>query len=76
MTDRYKFEVSPDGNKWAKVAEGEFSNLRANPIELIISTKDLGKGRKVRFFRFTGTRALDKNYVSAAEISVFSKPVE
>ncbi len=70
MTDRYKFEVSPDNKRWAKVAEGEFSNLRANPIEQFIPINNLKT--KVRYFRFTGMRALDKKHVSAAEIGVYS----
>lgn len=71
MTDRYIFEVSPDNKHWKKVAEGEFSNLRANPIEQIVPISNLKT--KVRYFRFTGTRALDKNHISAAEISLFAK---
>lgn len=66
MTDRFKFEISTDGKKWKKVAEGEFGNLRANPIEQTISFPP----ENARFFRFTGTRALEKNHVSAAEIGV------
>lgn len=70
MTDRYIFEVSPDNKKWEKVAEGEFSNLRANPIEQTVPLK--AAQTPSRYFRFTGTRALDKNHVSVAEISVYS----
>ncbi|MEG0427606.1 MAG: alpha-L-fucosidase [Akkermansia sp.] len=70
MTDRYIFEVSPDNKQWTKVAEGEFSNLRANPIEQTVSLQKTEK--PVQYFRFTGTRAVDKNHVSAAEISVYS----
>ncbi len=33
IADRYRFEVSTDKNSWLRVAEGEFSNMRANPIE-------------------------------------------
>lgn len=66
MTDRYVFEISLDGKSWKKVAEGEFGNLRANPIEQTISFTP----EKARYFRFTGTHALDKNHVSAAEVGV------
>lgn len=66
MTDRYKFELSMDGKKWKQVAEGEFGNLRANPIEQTIAFPP----ESARYFRFTGTRALEKNHVSAAEIGV------
>ena len=68
MTSRYVFELSTDGKKWAKVSEGEFGNLRANPVEQIIDFAP----RKARFFRFTGTAALDKNHVSAAEIGIIA----
>lgn len=67
MTDRYKFEVSADGKKWKTVAEGEFGNLRANPIEQTIA---FDSPQTARYFRFTGTHALEKNHVSAAEIGV------
>lgn len=66
MTDRFKFEVSADGKKWKTVAEGEFGNLRANPISQTIAFPP----ENARFFRFTGTRALERNHVSAAEIGV------
>ena len=66
MTDRYKFEISTDGKKWKKVAEGEFGNLRANPIEQTVAFPP----QNARYFRFTGTHALEKNHVSAAEIGV------
>lgn len=39
MTDKYQFEVSADGKNWTKGAEGEFSNLRANPIEQSVNLK-------------------------------------
>ncbi len=71
MTDRYIFEVSLDNKNWVKAAEGEFSNLRANPIEQIVPLPHLKTN--IRYFRFTGTRALDKNHISAAEISLFTK---
>ena len=67
MTDKYTFEVSTDNKTWTKVAEGEFSNLRANPIEHAVS---FDKPVSCRYFRFTGTHALDKNHISAAEIGV------
>lgn len=67
MTDKYIFEISLDNQKWEKAAEGEFSNLRANPIEHSIPFKS---PRDIRYFRFTGTRALDKKHVSAAEVGI------
>lgn len=70
MTDRYIMEVSTDNTSWTKEAEGEFSNLRANPVEQFIP---FGKTVKARYFRFTGTRALDKKHVSAAEITLYTE---
>lgn len=72
MTDKYQFEVSPDGKTWTKAAEGEFSNLRANPIEQSVNLKNVNG--PVRYFRFTGTNSLDGNSASAAEINVFGTP--
>jgi len=72
MTDKYQFEVSADGKNWTKVAEGEFSNLRANPIEQSVNLKNMNE--PVRYFRFIGTSSLDGNSASAAEINVFGTP--
>lgn len=68
MTDKYLVEVSPDGSKWEKAAEGEFSNLRANPILLEVK---FSPKPNTRYLRFTGTRALDGSGASAAEIEVY-----
>ena len=70
MTDRFVFEVSQDGRKWKKMAEGEFSNLRANPIELTEQFRPI----KARYIRFTGTRSVEGKGVSAAEIQVYAAP--
>ena len=74
MTDKYQFEVSADGKTWKKAAEGEFSNLRANPIEQNVNLKNVDES--VRYFRFTGTNALDGSGASAAEINVFGTPAQ
>ncbi len=71
MTDRYRFELSRDGKRWVQVAEGEFSNIKANPIE---QTVPLKSPVSARYFRFTGLHAVDKNHVSAAEIGVIAAP--
>lgn len=68
MTSRYIFEVSLDGKKFTRAAAGEFGNLRANPIEQTIRFKT----QKARYFRFIGTKALEKNHVSCAEISILT----
>lgn len=67
MTDLYRLELSTNGENWTEVAEGEFSNLRANPIEQKIHFPT----QKARYFRFTALRALDGTGASVAEINVF-----
>ncbi|MCC8020817.1 MAG: alpha-L-fucosidase [Akkermansia sp.] len=71
MTDRYIFEVSRDGRSWTKAAEGEFSNLRANPIKLDVTFPAPHAG--IRFFRFTAARAIEGSCVTAAEIDVLGE---
>ncbi len=67
MTDQYKLELSSDGRNWDAVAEGEFSNLRANPIELKVNFEPT----EARYFRFTGKRALDGKGVTVAELNMY-----
>jgi alpha-L-fucosidase len=67
MTDRYRFEVSMDGKNWAQVAEGEFGNLRANPQQQSIT---FSTPVELRYFRFTGLHALEKNHITVAELGL------
>ncbi len=69
MTSRYRVELSTDGEKWKEVSEGEFGNLRANPVEQVI----MFEPQNARFFRFTSTGSLDGTGSSAAEISIYGK---
>ena len=64
MTDKYQFEVSADGKTWKKAAEGE-QNVNLKNVD-----------EPVRYFRFTGTNALDGGGASAAEINVFGTPAQ
>ncbi len=65
LTDRFTFEISLDGTTWKKVASGEFPNVRADPIPQTIFFTNRATAR---FFRFTGTTALQGDGASAAEI--------
>lgn len=67
LTDRYRFEGSLDGKTWTILAEGEFGNLRANPQEQAVT---FTTPTSLRYFRFTGLRALERNHVSAAEVGL------
>jgi alpha-L-fucosidase len=70
VVDRYRVEWSRDGKIWSKPLEGEFSNIRANPVEQRIA---LPEGAKARHIRFTALRVLEKNNVTVAEISVIRR---
>ena len=66
---RYRVETSTDGINWSLAAEGEFGNLRANPVEQVISFTP----RKARHIRFFSTAALDGTGSSVAEFKVYGK---
>jgi len=68
MTSRYRVELSLDGRNWQRVAEGEFGNLRANPVEQQISFP----GQKARYVRFFSTAALDGTGSSVAEMKIYA----
>lgn len=70
MTSRYKVELQADGAAWKTVAEGEFGNLRANPVEQVVSFPPC-KACRLRFF---STAALDGVGSSVAELKVFTPP--
>ena len=69
LVDRYRFEVSADGSTWKQVAEGEFSNIRANPIEQVVK---LRTPVNARYFKFTGLRAVAGNQVAVAELGALA----
>lgn len=64
--DRYRFEISEDGKKWVVAAEGEFGNLRANPVEQTVTFA----AAKARYFRFVALHALAWNHAAVAEVGV------
>lgn len=70
MVDRYRLEWSADGLTWSAPLVGEFSNLRANPVEQRIN---LPEGAKARHIRFTALSVLEGNHVSVAELGVIEK---
>ena len=70
MTSRYRVEVSMDGTNWKNVAEGEFGNLRANPVEQFVTFEP----QKARYVRFFSTAALDGVGSSVAELKIIGRP--
>jgi len=53
--DHYAFHISMDGVEWTLAAEGEFSNIRANPIAQSIWLK---QAVRAQFCRLTATNML------------------
>ena len=70
MTSRYRVELSMDGTNWKNVAEGEFGNLRANPVEQFVTFEP----QKARYVRFFSTAALDGVGSSVAEMKIIGRP--
>lgn len=69
--DQYAVYLSQDGRNWgAPVAEGEFSNIRANPVPQQIALK---APAKARYLRFVAKRVLEGNHVAVAELGVLEK---
>lgn len=66
MVDRYVFQTSLDGKTWKQAAEGEFGNLRANPIEQSVPFAPVS----ARYFKFIATHVLELNHAAVAEIGV------
>lgn len=65
----YRFYVSVDGKSWKLCdGEGEFSNIRNNPIAQTVRFK---KAYPARYFRFEAVREIDNRpFVTAGEIGV------
>jgi alpha-L-fucosidase len=67
IVDSYIFWTSTDGTNWVKSAEGEFSNIKSNPIEQTVTLK---QSVKAKYFKFTVTRVVSGNGVSVAELGI------
>lgn len=66
----YRIETSEDGVQWQKTADGEFSNIKANPVEQVVTFQ---KPVSVRFIRFKAIEILSGSGMTAAEIGVWLK---
>jgi len=65
--DSYTYAISNDGITWQTVAEGEFANIKSNPIEQVIP---LDHVYNARYFKFTAKRVVSGNGVAVAELGV------
>lgn len=66
---RYRIEGSSDGNSWSLLSDGEFSNIRSNPIE---QTVRFGKPVGYKFIRFVPV-AVDGNSFTVAEFGLLQE---
>lgn len=68
IVDKYEFSISSDGIQWLQVAEGEFSNIAANPLKQKVV---LQKEYQARYVRFTAKRTVKGNGITIAELGCF-----
>ena len=64
---KYEILASENGSSWTKVQDGEFSNIKANPIEQVI---EFSKPIKSKFLKIVAVEYTGSNVV-IAELSVF-----
>ena len=66
----YRFETSADGMRWQTVSEGEFSNIKNNPV---LQTKNFPPVR-ARYFRLVSLRNTDGGTeMGCAEVGVITE---
>lgn len=68
VIDKYEFYTSKDGIKWVLELQGEFSNIRSNPIQQRIF---LPKNKNTRYVRLIATSIIEGSDVSIAELGCF-----
>lgn len=66
----YKISTSTDGKTWTLVKEGEFSNIKANPIlqQVFFDTNSATK-----FIKFEPKQFIDGNELTIAELELYGK---
>lgn len=67
----YQFYVSKDGINWGEsVSEGEFSNIKNNPVLQTKTFKSVGG----RYIKFVGEKEINnKNFISVSEIGIVTE---
>lgn len=67
LISNYEFYTSLDGKNWTKKSEGEFSNIKNNPIEQIKTFDSV----RTKYLRFVAKSSVDKcKTVTIGELSV------
>jgi alpha-L-fucosidase len=70
MVSAYVWAVSNDGVTWQSVAEGEFANIKSNPVEQLVP---LQTSVKARYFKLTAIKVISGEGISVAEAGVLTK---
>jgi alpha-L-fucosidase len=70
VISKYQFSVSLDGNNWTIVNEGEFSNIKNNPL-LQVKTFTPSKAKFIKFTALKNTK--NDNWAGYAELDVITK---
>jgi len=70
MVDSYIYSISNDGINWRQVADGEFSNIKSNPVEQVIT---LDHPHDARYFKFTARHVISGSGAAVAELGVLLK---
>jgi len=65
IVDKYIYYVSANGSNWQKVAAGEFSNIKANPVEQVV---ELPQPVEARYFKFSVQHVISGNGIAIAEL--------
>lgn len=65
LVSGYSWAISNDGSMWQTVAEGEFSNIKSNPVEQLVPLKT---AVKARYFKLIAVKLIGGAGISAAEI--------
>ncbi len=67
IADKYAYFVSDDGVQWKQVAAGEFSNIKSNPVEQVVT---LTNPATARYFKFSVLHVISGNGITVAELGV------
>ena len=65
--DKYRLLISLDGKNWKQVAEGEFANIKANPV---LQTIHFNSPQLIKFIKFEALHTVDGRPASIAELNV------
>ncbi|MDH5825209.1 alpha-L-fucosidase [Sphingobacterium faecium] len=70
IATKYKIYTSDNNQQWKLLKEGEFSNIKANPI---LQQIVFDQATKAKYIKFVPTETLTKNVFTVAEFELYSK---